>query len=88
MPIRTISIAGRQWRVLPSGRVTQMDHDEFGLLFVSGTGADRVARLTRYSPMGARSRERSLVELSDADLARLFEMSQPSDTAPETDYSA
>jgi hypothetical protein len=88
MPLRTISIQGKQWRVLPSGRVTQMDRDEFGLLFVTGTGPGREARLTRYSPMGARSRETSLVELTDADLTRLFEMSQPSDTAPETDYSA
>jgi len=38
--------------------------------------------------MGTRSRERSLVELSDADLARLFGSSQPSDTSPEADYSA
>lgn len=88
MPIRTVSIQGRQWRVLPSGRVTQMDRDEFGLVFVSGTGADRQVRLTRYSPMGVRSRELSLVEMSEADLERLFEMSQVSDTSPEADYSA
>lgn len=88
MPTRTVTIDGRQWRVLPSGRVTQMDRDEFGLLFVSGTGPGRQVRLTRYSPMGARSRELSLVEMSDADLKRLFEMSQHSDTSPEADYSA
>jgi hypothetical protein len=88
MPTRTLTVQGRQWRVLPSGRVTQMDRDEFGLVFVSGTGADRQVRLTRYSPMGARSRERSLLEMTDADLARLFEMSQHSDTSPEADYSA
>jgi hypothetical protein len=44
--------------------------------------------VTRYSPVGARSREQSLVELSDADLARLFVHSQPSDTSPEADYAA
>ena len=88
MPTRTVTIDGRQWRVLPSGRVTQMDRDEFGLVFVSGTGAGREVRLTRYSPMGARSRELSLVEMSDADLKRLFEMSQYSDTSPEADYSS
>ncbi len=62
--------------------------DEFGLVFISGTGATREVRVTRYSPVGARSRERSLLELSDADLRQLFGTSQPSDTSPEADYSA
>lgn len=88
MPTRSIAADGKDWLVFPSGRVTQYDRDEFGLIFVSGTGADRVVRVTRYSPMGSRSRERSLVELSDADLQRLFGSSQPSDTSPEADYTA
>ena len=88
MPSRTITIEGRRWLVFPSGRVTQYDRDEFGLIFVSGTGPDREVRVTRYSPVGARSRERSLVDLSEADLARLFAQSQPSDTSPEANYSA
>jgi hypothetical protein len=87
MPSRTISIRGRDWLVFPSGRVTQYDRDEFGLIFINGTGAGREVRVTRYSPVGTRSRERSLVEMSDADLTRLFESSQPSDTSPEADYS-
>ena len=87
MPARTITAAGKSWRVFPSGRVTQNEHDEFGLLFVSGTGADRVVRVTRYSPVGSRSRERSLLEMSDADLQRLFVASQPSDTSPEAGYT-
>ncbi len=87
MPSRTLTIAGKNWLVFPSGRVTQYDRDEFGLLFISGTGGDREVRVTRYSPVGTRSRERSLVEMSNADLARLFEASQPSDTSPEADYS-
>lgn len=87
MPARTIIASGKTWRVFPSGRVTQNEHDEFGLLFISGTGADRVVRVTRYSPVGTRSRERSLLELSDADLQRLFGHSQPSDTSPEADYT-
>ena len=86
MPTRTITLAGRRWQVLPSGRVTQYDRDEFALLFVSGTGADREIRVTRYSPHGARWREQSLAEMSDADLARLFASSQPSDTSPEAGY--
>ena len=88
MPSRTISVGGKDWLVFPSGRVTQYDRDEFGLIFISGTGGDREVRVTRYSPVGTRSRERSLVEMSNADLARLFESSQPSDTSPEADYSA
>jgi len=88
MPSLAITIDGRSWLVFPSGRVTQYDRDEFGLIFIAGTGADREVRVTRYSPVGARSRERSLVELSDADLSRLFQVSQPSDTSPEADYSA
>lgn len=87
MPTRTVNIAGAPWRVFPSGRVTQLDHDEFALLFVAGTGAGREVRVTRYSPNGVRSREQSLAELSDADLVRLFEQSQPSDTSPEADYA-
>lgn len=86
MPTRSITLDGRAWRVMPSGRVTQYDRDEFALLFVSGSGADREVRVTRYSPQGTRSRERSLMELTDADLARLFQQSQPSDTSPEAGY--
>lgn len=88
MPSRTITVGGRRWLVFPSGRVTQYDRDEFGLIFVAGSGADREVRVTRYSPVGARSRERSLVEMSDADLAQLLSFSQPSDTSPEANYSA
>jgi hypothetical protein len=90
MPARTVNIGGRTWRVFPSGRVTQYDRDEFGVLFVSdGIGTTkREVRVTRYSPVGARSRERSLAEMSDADLARLFESSQPSETSPEADYTS
>jgi hypothetical protein len=86
MPTRSITLAGRRWQVMPSGRVTQYDRDEFALLFISGTGVDREVRVTRYSPQETRSREQSLVEMNDADLARLFEQSQPSDTSPEAGY--
>jgi hypothetical protein len=90
MPSRTVNIGGRRWRVFPSGRVTQYDRDEFALLFISESGKDgkREVRVTRYSPLGARSRERSLAEMSDAELARLFESSQPSETSPEADYTS
>ena len=87
MPTRTITIDGKRWEVFPSGRVTQYDRDEFALVFVSGTGAEREIRVTRYSPQGARWRDQSLAELSTEDLTRLFEMSQPSFTSPEAGYA-
>ena len=87
MPTRTITLAGRAWRVTPSGKVTQYDRDEFALLFVAGSGDDREVRVTRYSPQGTRSRERALSEMSDADLARLFAQSQPSEMSPEAGYA-
>jgi hypothetical protein len=87
MPTRTINVDGRLWRVMPSGRVTQNDRDEFSLMFISGDGPERLVRVTRYSPHGTRSREQSLAELSDVDLRRLLSESQPSATSPEADYA-
>ena len=86
MPTRTVTIGGRTWNVFPSGRVTQYDRDEFGILFVNEAAGTRTVRVTRYSPVGSRSRERSLAEMSDADLQRLFTASQPGETSPEADY--
>lgn len=86
MPTRTIEIEGERWRVYPSGFLTANVRDEFGLIFVRGTGASRTIRVTRYSPRGSRSREASLRELSDAVLTRLFAESQPSFTSPEAGY--
>jgi hypothetical protein len=88
MPTRTVNIGGKSWRVFPSGRVTQYDRDEFALLFITEAGGKREVRVTRYSPVGARSRERSLSELDDAELTRLFGTSQPGETSPEADYSS
>lgn len=88
MPTRRIEIDGQSWQVYPSGYVTQYDADEFGLIFVMGVADERVVRLSRYSPSGVRSREQSLGELSDADLRRLFETSQPSATSPEAGYAS
>ena len=87
MPTRPLAIDGSTWHVIPSGRVTQYDRDEFALLFVKHEGGDREVRVTRYSPQGSRSREESLAELSDVDLRRLFEQSQPSATSPEAGYT-
>ena len=86
MPTRTITVNGKRWRVFPSGFVTQYDLDEFGLIFVAGEGDAREVRVTRYSPLSTRSRERSLMELSDEQLAELLAQSQPSETSPEAGY--
>jgi hypothetical protein len=56
-------------------------------MFIAGTGPNREVRVTRYSPMGARSREQSLAELPDSELVRLLGQSQPSFTSPEAGYT-
>jgi hypothetical protein len=88
MPSRSLQIDGRTWQVFPSGFITQYDADEYGLLFVQGTGDAAEIRVTRYSPRGTVSREASLAELSDVELRQLFTQSQPSATSPETGYRA
>lgn len=86
MPTRRITVDGRSWRVFPSGFVTQYNLDEFGLIFVAGEGDAPEVRVTRYSPHGTRSRERSLAELTDGQLSVLLAASQPSETSPEAGY--
>ena len=86
MPRRVIEAGGDQWVVSVSGRNTQYTKDEFGLVFTRGTGAAREQRVTRYSPLGAKSRELSLSQLSDRELRELLSHSQPSWTAPELGY--
>ena len=87
MPTRSISIDGKPWRVFPSGYITQYDRDEFGLLFITGTGDDREVRVTRFSPHGTRSREEALSDMPDEDVRRLFAQSQPGETSPEAGYT-
>jgi len=87
VPARAIAIGEVEWKVFPSGFITQYDQDEFGLFFTRGFGDDCEVRVTRYSPQGSRSRERSFAELSDAQLRALFEQSQPSFTSPEAGYT-
>lgn len=86
MPTRSIDVDGATWRVTPSGRVTQFTRDEFTMLFTRGTGPDREERVAKYSPLGARSRELSLAELTEQQLRELFTRSQPSWTSPDTGY--
>lgn len=86
MPRRIIEVQGTAWEVAVSGRVTQYVKDEFGLVFTRGTGPDREVRVARYTPLGAKSRELGLAELSDQALRDLLAHSQPAWTAPETGY--
>ena len=64
MARRTFNVDGERWEVSPAGRITVYGRDEFGLVFETGDGPDRVRRVTRYSPLGARRWEASLNELS------------------------
>jgi len=88
MPARVLNVEGRAWQVYPSGFLTQYVADEFGLIFVSGSGDAREVRVTRYSPGSTRSREQSLAELDEFALMDLFRMSQPGIRSPEAGYVA
>lgn len=88
MARRTIDVDGERWQVYPSGRVTPYERDEFGLVFEKGTGADRVRRISRYSPLGSRRWDAALVQLSDERLLVLFAQSQPAATSPDVAYGA
>ena len=84
---RSVEVEGDHWVVYPSGRITFYSADELGLVFEKGTGPDRVRRVTRYSPIGARRPDQALAELSDAQLLDLFRVSQPAWTSPVTSYA-
>lgn len=88
MPRRIIEVNGDQWEVTVSGRVTQYVKDELGLVFSRGVASGRERRVARYSPLGAKSSELALAELTDAQLRSLLAQSQPAWTAPETGYRA
>src|SRR5437879_11624719 len=61
----TIAVDGSIWKVYPTGRTTVYGKDEFGLLFELGTGPERKRRFTRYSPLGSKSSDASLAELTE-----------------------
>jgi hypothetical protein len=83
---RTLEVDGQRWEAGPSGWVTQYGRDEFGVVFTLRGPEGTVRRVVRYSPLGSRSPEDSLAELSDQQLRELWTHSQPSWTAPETEY--
>jgi hypothetical protein len=88
MARRTIVVDGNTWKVDAAGRVTVYGKDEFGLVFELGTGPERKRRVTRYSPLGSRSPDAALSELSERQLLDLFRQSQPAWTSPEGAYGA
>jgi hypothetical protein len=88
MARRTVVVDGNMWKVYPAGRVTPYGKDESGLVFELGTGPERKRRFTRYSPLGSRSPDAALAELSERQLLELFRQSQPAWTSPESAYGA
>ena len=87
MPRRILEVSGQRWDASPSGRTTQYQRDEFGVIFSRSIEGGREQRLARYSPVGTRSSvESALAEMPEFQLRELFERSQPSWTAAETEY--
>ena len=60
MPVRTITVKGQRWEVRPSGRVTQYDKDEFGLMFIRRDGDKLIVKPGNNpeAPLMARSQTR------------------------------
>ena len=88
MARREIVVDGGTWEVSPAGRVCVYGRDQFGIVFQQGTGPERRRRFTRFAPVGHRSPDAALAELSERDLVQLFHQSQPAWTAPESAYGA
>lgn len=84
---RTITLGDASWRVALTGHITANTRDEFGLVFTREVDGAREVRVTRYSPVSARSREMSFAELTDDDLRGYLQQSQPSFTSPEAGYA-
>lgn len=88
MTQRTVEIDGVTWTVSLAGKFTAYERDEFPVVFErKDEYGKRHARVSRFSPLGSRSRAAALAELSDAELAMLFRQSQPAWTSPELDYA-
>lgn len=88
MTERQITIDGATWAASIAGRFTVYERDEFPLVFErKDEHGKKVRRISRFSPLGARSRAQALADLSDADLVTLFRQSQPDWTSPELGYA-
>ena len=85
---RQITIDGQAWTASLAGRVTIYDKDEIPVVFARrDEHGKKHQRVSRFSPLGGRSRGAALEELSDADLTALFRASQPDWTSPELGYA-
>ena len=85
---RRITIDGQTWTASIAGRVTIYDRDEFAVVFLAKDEQGRnQRRVSRFSPLGTRSRSAALAELSDTELTTLFRQSQPDWTSPELGYA-
>jgi hypothetical protein len=83
---RRFAVDGVGWKAFLAGRFTVYERDEFPLVFEREGAGARERRITRFSPLGAKSRDEALAELSDAQLAALLRSSQPAWTSPELNY--
>jgi hypothetical protein len=83
---RSFEVDGARWMVSSTGRITQYGKDEFALRFTRVAPTPREERVVRYSPQLSKGRESALAQLSDAELASLLKVSQPSWTTPDAGY--
>ena len=84
MADRVIVDNGQRWRVTLSGRSTQYNKDEFGVVFIAESGTER--RIARFSPLATKSPELAFARLTDRDLVTLLARSQQAATSPELGY--
>jgi len=86
---RQVTIDGQTWTAAIAGRYTAYERDEFAVVFARRDGhGKKLQRVARFSPLGSRNRSQALQELTDAELATLFQQSQPDWTSPELDYAS
>jgi hypothetical protein len=85
---RQITVDGEVWTASIAGRVTVYEKDEFPVVFArKDEHGKKIRRVSRFSPLGTRSRSVALEELSLAELEVLFRQSQPDWTSPELGYA-
>ncbi len=85
---RRITVDRATWTASMAGRFTVYERDEFPVVFERvGEDGARERRVARFSPLGAKSRDAALAELTDAELAALLRTAQPGWTSPELNYA-
>ena len=79
---RRITVDGAAWTASIIGRVTVYERDEFSLLFErKDEQGRRLRRVSRFSPLGTRSRAQALAELGEAELRRCSSRASPTSPA-------